>query len=71
MIWNVAIRIVSFFLTTFILCDFLIFLRILLRNYGEPLKTENIRDTVLVLGIATILLFLLKKILILLEQRYK
>lgn len=63
MVIKSILKIVSFLLVVFLLTDVLILIRILLRNYGEALESNNIIKTVIVFGTLTVIFFLLKKYL--------
>lgn len=49
-------KLVRFLLTIFIITDALIFIRYLLRNYGEVLLIENINKAVVIFGSITVVL---------------
>jgi len=60
MIVKSILRIVSFLLSTFLIADFLIIIRVLFRNYGNKLECSNIKNTIIIFGLLTVILFLIK-----------
>ncbi|GAA3568624.1 hypothetical protein GCM10022395_18090 [Snuella lapsa] len=55
---------VRFLLSIFIITDILIFIRYLLKDYGEKLIIENINKTVVIFGSITVILAIIDFILV-------
>ena len=55
---------IRFLLAIFIICDILIFISYLLKDYGEKLLMENINKTVIIFGSITVLLAIIDYILV-------
>lgn len=57
---NEGFKIVKFLFNVFIVTDIAILVRVLFMNYGKKLETHNVVTLILIFGVITVLLYLLK-----------
>ena len=63
MFLSYAYRIVTFFLVVFVMVDIFILFNYALKDYGEPLKIENINRATIIFFSGTVILFALERLL--------
>jgi len=54
-------KIVTYFLVVFVMADILILFNYALKDYGEPLKIENINRATMIFFSGTVILFALER----------
>ena len=63
MVKSTLYKIVKYFLVVFIIMDISILINYFLKDYGEPIKIENINKAVLIFLPLTLVCFILERIL--------
>lgn len=54
-------KVVNYFLVIFVMADIFILFNYALKDYGEPLKMENINRTTIIFFSGTVILFVLER----------